>query len=92
MAPSHKSITFELFNFQPDILKLGFSWLGYSKPVSSFFVRTSPEFEIALYTLCFTARANTGCRVSLNGVSRSITTHTMSGINPPTVGSAYPAC
>ena len=30
-----------------------FEWKGRLKPVSSSFIGTSPEFELALYTLCF---------------------------------------
>jgi poly(U)-specific endoribonuclease len=34
-------------------ISLQFSWKGFLKNVSSSFIGTSPEFEIALYTLCF---------------------------------------
>ena len=34
-------------------ISLQFSWKGAFKNVSSSFVGTSPEFEVALYTLCF---------------------------------------
>eukprot|EP00178_Gracilaria_changii_P023311 TRINITY_DN70642_c0_g1_i1.p2 TRINITY_DN70642_c0_g1~~TRINITY_DN70642_c0_g1_i1.p2 ORF type:complete len:334 (-),score=49.22 TRINITY_DN70642_c0_g1_i1:2567-3568(-) len=35
------------------ILMIRFQWFGCLKSVSSMFIGTSPEFEIALYTLCF---------------------------------------
>ena len=42
---------------QPDssqqLISLQFTWNGALKPVSSSFIGTSPEFELALYTLCF---------------------------------------
>eukprot|EP00250_Pteridium_aquilinum_P003118 c13449_g1_i1 orf=184-1512(+) len=42
---------------QPDAhsqcLSIQFTWNGVLKPVSSTFVGVSPEFELALYTLCF---------------------------------------
>lgn len=42
---------------QPDsetqLLTLQFEWNGILKSVSSTLVGVSPEFEIALYTLCF---------------------------------------
>lgn len=42
---------------QPDAhsqcLSIQFTWNGVRKPVSSTFVGVSPEFEVALYTLCF---------------------------------------
>lgn len=34
-------------------ISLQFTWNGALKPVSSSFVGTSPEFEMALYTLCY---------------------------------------
>lgn len=34
-------------------LSIQFTWNGVLKPVSSTFVGVSPEFELALYTLCF---------------------------------------
>ena len=35
------------------MLTLQFAWKGKPKMVSSMFIGTSPEFEFALYTLCF---------------------------------------
>lgn len=44
-------------NMQPDsetqLLTIQFEWNGVLKSVSSTLVGVSPEFEIALYTLCF---------------------------------------
>lgn len=37
------------------LLTVRFKWLGRTKPASSMFVGTSPEFELALYTLLFVA-------------------------------------
>lgn len=33
-----------------------FSWDGYYKEVGSAFIGSSPEFEFALYSLCFITR------------------------------------
>lgn len=48
-----------LCNLQPDsetqLLTIQFEWNGVLKSVSSTLVGVSPEFEIALYTLCFFA-------------------------------------
>lgn len=35
------------------LVTLSFAWKGYLKKVSSSFLGTSPEFEMALYTLCY---------------------------------------
>eukprot|EP01033_Poteriospumella_lacustris_P006372 gene6372-4578_t len=37
---------------QEQLITLSFAWRGFIKKVSSSFVGTSPEFEVALYTLC----------------------------------------
>lgn len=46
-----------LLNLQPDsetqLLTIQFEWNGVLKSVSSTLIGVSPEFEIALYTLCF---------------------------------------
>jgi poly(U)-specific endoribonuclease len=75
----------------PEIIKFGFDWLGYPKSISSTFVRTSPEVEVALYTLCLLARVGSSCPVILDGNSMYITTWDMTGL-PTTIGSAYPNC
>eukprot|EP00850_Spirogloea_muscicola_P021750 SM000260S09946 [mRNA] locus=s260:94241:96342:- [translate_table: standard] len=42
---------------QSQLLTIQFAWLGTMKDVSSTLVGVSPEFELALYTLCFAAGA-----------------------------------
>ena len=39
------------------MISLQFDWGRERKEVSSIFIGTSPEFELALYTLCFVAGA-----------------------------------
>jgi poly(U)-specific endoribonuclease len=68
-----------------------FTWLGRNKPISSMFIRSSPEVEIALYTLCLLARMGNGCPIRLNGVNQVMTAWDMTGL-PKTIGSSYPNC
>ncbi|GCC20145.1 hypothetical protein chiPu_0018766 [Chiloscyllium punctatum] len=42
----------------PDVLAMQFNWNGYFKQVGSEFIGSSPEFDFAIYTLCFIARPN----------------------------------
>lgn len=72
------------------IVKHKFDWIGKEKPISSMFVGTSPEFEIALYTVCFYARPGSRCPVKLNGKDVNIQTHYSYRQGKRYVGSAFP--
>ncbi|KIH52189.1 hypothetical protein ANCDUO_17711 [Ancylostoma duodenale] len=48
------------------MVTLRFAWQGLLKRIGSFLVGTSPEFDMALYTLCFLSRRGTQCPVSNN--------------------------
>ncbi|GBP28131.1 Poly(U)-specific endoribonuclease homolog [Eumeta japonica] len=58
------------------VMKLHFNQQGVDKPVDSMFVGTSPELEMALYTLCFVTRADRDCRLKLASQNVDIVTHT----------------
>jgi len=74
-----------------ETLKFSFRYYGATKPISSLFVRSSPELEIALYALCLSVHNGTNCPVRRNGTNFSMTSWDMTGL-PKTVGSAYPNC
>jgi hypothetical protein len=42
------------------VLSVQFDWKGQRKPVTTLLIGTSPEFELALYTLCFVAGEDAG--------------------------------
>ncbi|XP_009001451.5 uridylate-specific endoribonuclease isoform X1 [Callithrix jacchus] len=60
----------------PDVLAMQFNWDGYYKEVGSAFIGSSPEFEFALYSLCFIARPGKVCQLSLGGYPLAIRTYT----------------
>eukprot|EP00062_Callorhinchus_milii_P027078 gi/632989955/ref/XP_007883924.1/ PREDICTED: poly(U)-specific endoribonuclease [Callorhinchus milii] len=78
----------------PDILGMQFDWNGFFKEVGSEFVGSSPEFDFAIYTLCFIAKPDGVCRVRLGGTEVEIQTYTWSktsyGNGKKYVASAYP--
>ncbi|XP_037083820.1 poly(U)-specific endoribonuclease-D-like [Pollicipes pollicipes] len=71
------------------VIKFSFKWHNHLKPVTSMMIGTSPELEIALYTLCFYARPDQNCRVSLGGKDVVVKTHTYRSSGKSMIGSAY---
>ncbi|CAL4248235.1 unnamed protein product, partial [Meganyctiphanes norvegica] len=57
-----------------DIINMDFLWLMNKKKTSSMFIGTSPELEMAVYTICFLARPNKECPVSMAGKHFTIIT------------------
>ena len=72
------------------IVKVRTKYNGYDKPVTTIFVGTSPELEMALYTVCFYARPDGNCPVSLGGTKFDIVTHKFKYRGNDLVGTAYP--
>ncbi|XP_066282113.1 uridylate-specific endoribonuclease B-like [Branchiostoma lanceolatum] len=68
------------------IFTIDFDWKGNNKTRDSFFVGTSPEFELALYTVCFLAGDGAKTEVVLGGQRVTITTYKLNGY----IGSCYP--
>lgn len=63
--------------------------MGKTK-LTSMFIGTSPEFEIALYTLCFFARPNKSCKVLLSNEKLTIQTWVQNSNNEELIGSSFP--
>ncbi|XP_078039370.1 uncharacterized protein LOC144471323 [Augochlora pura] len=72
------------------ILKIRTKFNGHDKPVTTLFVGTSPELEMSLYTVCFYARPDANCPVSLGGTKFNIVTHKFKYRGNDLVGTAYP--
>lgn len=84
------TLCFCLF-MQPDenkhILALQFSWKNGTKPKGSIFIGVSPEFEFALYTLCFLSSPNERVRVQFSYYHVEIVCH---HYNQKHIGTTYP--
>ena len=80
---------FKLILLQPDsesqLLTIQFEWNGVMKAVSSTMIGVSPEFEMALYTLCFYAGGEEN-HVELGPYSVNIKCYRMGN----RLGSAFP--
>ncbi|XP_050190738.1 uridylate-specific endoribonuclease C-like [Myiozetetes cayanensis] len=72
----------------PDVLSLRFRWDGHPKARGSLLVGSSPEFDLALFTLCFLTRPDRPCHVSLGGEEATIQTYSWD--KKRLVASAYP--
>lgn len=73
------------------VVKLRFSYDNLNKPVNGVFIGTTPELEIALYTLCFATFPDKDCAVtSGNGNEFKIRTYTFRYRGKTVIGSAYP--
>ena len=79
-------------NLQPNQPKMSLEWFSYDKSVTTVGLGMSPEYELAVMTLCFVTNPNALCDVIMDGFDAQIQTWTMSGIEPTTVGSAYIRC
>ncbi|XP_026283934.1 endoribonuclease CG2145-like [Frankliniella occidentalis] len=75
-----------------NLLKVHFRWSNIIKNSGSMFVGTSPEMEIALYTICFLTRPDDRCPLSLGGKTFGIQTYTyrLNRNRGVVIGSAYP--
>ncbi|TKS71625.1 Poly(U)-specific endoribonuclease [Collichthys lucidus] len=79
----------------PDVMGMQFEWDGYFKQVGSAVIGCSPEFDFALYSLCYITRPGKQCRLSLGGKELIIQTYTWDnsfyGDGKKFIGSAFPA-
>ncbi|XP_060723307.1 uridylate-specific endoribonuclease A [Tachysurus vachellii] len=78
----------------PDVLGMQFMWDGYYKQIGSALIGSSPELDVALYTLCYVTRPGKQCRLSLGGKQLTVQTYTWDkttyGDGKKFIASAYP--
>ncbi|KAK8382149.1 hypothetical protein O3P69_015245 [Scylla paramamosain] len=70
-----------------ELLMNRYNWEGHMKNIGSMFIGTSPELEMATYTVCFLARPDSLCPVQMSNQQFHVQTWTIFG---NLVGSAYP--
>jgi len=79
----------------PDVLGMQFKWDGYYKQVGSAIIGCSPEFDFALYSLCYITRPGKQCRLRLGGKELMIQTYTWDkttyGDGKKFIASAFPS-
>ncbi|XP_031422974.1 poly(U)-specific endoribonuclease-like [Clupea harengus] len=79
----------------PDVLGMQFKWDGYFKQVGSAIIGCSPEFDLAMYSLCYITRPGKRCKLSVGGKPLIIQTYTWDnssyGNGKKYIGSAFPA-
>ncbi|KAM9319915.1 uridylate-specific endoribonuclease C-like [Gastrophryne carolinensis] len=78
----------------PDVLGVQFKWSTYLKSIGSMFVGSSPEFDLAMFTLCYVTRPDSVCTVRMGGQTLKIQTYTWAnssyGSGKRYVASSYP--
>ncbi|CAB3240813.1 unnamed protein product [Arctia plantaginis] len=72
------------------LLKFHFNQQGLDKPVNGMFIGTSPELELALYTLCFITRVDNDCNLKLGNKDVNIVTYNYRYRSKNLVGTAFP--
>uniref|UniRef100_A0A3B4Z417 Uridylate-specific endoribonuclease n=1 Tax=Stegastes partitus TaxID=144197 RepID=A0A3B4Z417_9TELE len=79
----------------PDVMGMQFMWDGYYKQVGSAVIGCSPEFDFAIYSLCYIARPGKQCRLSVGGNELIIQTYTWDnssyGNGKKYIASAFPS-
>ncbi|KAK6040068.1 endoribonuclease XendoU, partial [Cooperia oncophora] len=88
----------ENFDYKGFVIKRGtvmasvkFTWKGDLKRSGSILIGTSPEYDMALYTLCFLSRRGRDqCEVEIDGCPLAITSFDIIQNNKVFIGSIFP--
>ncbi|CAJ0952367.1 unnamed protein product, partial [Mesorhabditis belari] len=79
------------FSMKEDIVVVSYKWKGKNmKKIGGFFVGTSPEYEIAVYTLCFLVKRGKSCAITVNGCPVTLITHAWRQENDIFIDHIYP--
>ena len=79
-------------SIQQVLASLKFEWSGLQKRAGTLLIGTSPEFDLALYTLCFLSRrARSTCDVEIDGCPLTITSFDTRQNGRTFIGSTYPS-
>lgn len=70
-------------------MTIKFTWKSGCKPMGSSFIGTSPEFELAMYTVCFLAGGGQDVHLDMDDYDVIIKIHCY-GRNNEYIGSCYP--
>lgn len=72
------------------LISIQFEWKDQVKPVGSSFIGTSPEFEIALYTVCFLMDSSGETNLEIDDMDVTIITHRFNCRGKLYIGSSFP--
>ncbi|KAL3888700.1 hypothetical protein ACJMK2_001064 [Sinanodonta woodiana] len=76
---------------EPNMIATAISWHGIKKTKASFFLGTSPEFDMAVYTICSLVHRDSLCKFTLQNQAVSIQTWDIAHKSGYQIGSAYPS-
>ncbi|CAL4218510.1 unnamed protein product, partial [Meganyctiphanes norvegica] len=83
----HKSVS---LSAKGQVMWPRFTWLTEPKPMGAIMVGTSPELELALYTVCFLVRPNQKCPLLMNGQHFNVQTWVYEFDGKRLISGAYP--
>ncbi|KAK6195774.1 hypothetical protein SNE40_001131 [Patella caerulea] len=75
---------------EPFLVEFTFTWDGKWKPMSSFFIGSSPEFDMALSTICILSEPNRACSYTIERQRFRIQNYDNASVSGLQVASAYP--
>ncbi|XP_052814928.1 uridylate-specific endoribonuclease D-like [Mya arenaria] len=78
-----------IFSKAPNTLGVHFMWLHKTKALGSFIYGTSPEFDIAMFTVCYLTHKNQHCNFSVDGHNMEVLTYEMTHGGGGHLGTGY---